>query len=99
PSGRLLYLLDVKAAVKDIMNWEGTYTIDASSFTPIHARLKPSDFPTFVKELEVEADFEVVEDVYFVPKRTWLRANAGFLFIKRVHIISEEVYRDLKIVR
>ena len=44
-------------------------------------------------------DFEVVEDVYLVPKRTWIKVNAGFLFIKRVHIISEETYHDLKIVR
>lgn len=99
PSGRPIYLLDVKAAVKDVLNWEGTYTIDAATFTPIQGRLTPSEFPTFVKELEVEADFEVVEDVYLVPKRTWLKVNAGFLFIKRVHIISEETYHDLKIVR
>jgi len=99
PSGRPLYVLDVKAAVKDVLNWEGTYTIDAATFTPVHGRLTPSEFPTFVKELEVEADFEVVEDVYLVPKRTWIKVNAGFLFIKRVHITSEETYHDLKIVR
>ncbi len=98
-AGRRLYLLDVTAEVKDVLNWEGTYTIDAETFTPIHGRLAPSEFPSFVKELEVEADFEVVEDVYFVPRRTWIKINAGFLFIKRVHIVSEETYHDLKIIR
>jgi len=99
PSGRKLYLLDVKATVKDVLNWEGTYTIDAATYTPLHGRLTPSDLPTFVKELEVEADFEVIEDVYFVPKRTWIKVNGGFLFIKRVRLVSEETYQDLKIVR
>jgi hypothetical protein len=97
--GRRLYLLDVKAEVKDLLNWEGTYTIDAETFTPIRGKLKPSDLPTFVSELEAEADFEVKDDVYFVPVRTWIKVNGGFLFIKRVRIISEEVYEDFKIVR
>ncbi len=97
PDGRRVYLLDVRAEVKDTMNWEGTYTIDAATYTPIRARLRPSDRPAFVKEIEVEADFEVFEDVNIIPRRTRVRINAGFLFIKRFHVVSEEVYSDIRI--
>jgi hypothetical protein len=97
--GRRLVFLDVRAKVKDPMNFEGRYTIDAATGAPIRARLTPSENPSMVKELEVEADFEVLEDIHFIPKRTRIKVNAGFLFIKRVHIISEEVYTDIRITR
>jgi len=95
--GRRVFLLDVRANESDPMNWEGTYTIDAETYTPIHASLRPSETPAFVKEIEVEADFEVFEDVNFIPRRTWVKVNAGFLFIKRIHLISEELYSDVRI--
>jgi hypothetical protein len=97
--GRRLILIDVRAKVKDPMNFEGTYTIDEATAAPVRARITPSETPSMVKELEVEAEFEVIEDIHFVPKRTWVKVNAGFLFIKRVHIISEEVYSDVRITR
>ncbi|MCX6566521.1 MAG: hypothetical protein NTW38_08915 [Candidatus Aminicenantes bacterium] len=97
PAGRRLYLLDVRAKTKDPWNWEGTYTIDAATFTPLRARLKPSETPAFVKEIEVEAEFEVVEGVHFIPKRTRVKVNGGFLFIKRIRLISEEIYSGVAI--
>ena len=99
PDGRRLYLLDVRAKIKDPLNWEGTYTIDAATFSPVHARLAPSETPAFVREIEVEAEFEVLEDVHFIPKRTWVRVNGGFLFIKRIRLISEETYSGVAITR
>jgi hypothetical protein len=99
PDGRGVYFLDVRAKEDDPMNWEGTYTIDAETYTPIHASLRPSQTPAFVKEIEVEADFGVFEDVNFIPQRTWVRINAGFLFIKRFRVVSEEVYSDIRITR
>ena len=98
PDGKPVYLVDVKAKIEDTINWDGTYTIDAETYTPVHARLRPSDLPAFVKELEVEAEFGVFEDVYYIPLRTWARVNAGFLFIKRYRVVSEEVYSDIRIV-
>jgi len=95
--GRPVYLCDVRAKIKDTINWEGTYTIDAETYTPVHARLRPSDLPSFVKEIEVEAEFGVFEDVNFIPLRTWVRVNAGFLFIKRYRVISEEFYSDIRV--
>ena len=97
PAGRRFYLLDVRAKIKDPLNWEGTYTIDAATFTPLRARLKPSKTPAFVKEIEVEAEFEVVEGVHFIPKRTRVKVNGGFLFIKRIRLISEEIYSGVAI--
>ena len=99
PDGRPLYFLDVRAKVKDVENWEGTYTIDAATFTPFHARLTPSETPPFVKEIEVEADFQVFEGVHIIPLRTWVRINAGFLFLKRIRAVSEEVYTDIRVTR
>lgn len=97
PDGRPVFLVDVRAVLKDVLNWEGTYTIDAETFTPLSARLRPSENPTFVKDLEVQADFRVFEGVNFIPLRTWARINAGFLFFKRIRAVSEEVYSDIQV--
>jgi len=95
--GRKLAVLDVRAKVKDSLNWEGTYTIDAVTGDLVRARIKPSETPSMVKELEVEVELEVFEEVNLIPKRTWIKVNAGFLFIKRIHMISEEIYSDIRI--
>jgi hypothetical protein len=95
--GRPLALLDVKAKVKDPNNWEGTYTIDPETGDALKAVIKPSETPSMVKELEVEAEAEIFAGPVFIPKRTWYKVNGGFLFIKRVRMISEEIYSDIRI--
>ena len=95
--GRPLVLLDVKAKVKEPNNWEGTYTIDPETGDALKAVLKPSETPSMVRELEVEAEAEIFAGPVFIPKRTWFKVNGGFLFIKRVRMISEEIYSDIRI--
>jgi hypothetical protein len=94
-AGRQLVVLDVKARVKDTRNWEGTYTIDPATSDIREVRLVPSKNPTFVKDLAVEAEVEVLPSGAFILKRTRLKVNAGFL-VKHVRTDTEEIYSDIR---
>jgi hypothetical protein len=97
-TGRRLVLLGVKAKTRDPQNWDGTYTIDPSTFDILRAEIQPSKLPKMVKELSVEADFEVLDGKYLVLRRTRFKVNGGFLFIKRVRMTIEEAYSGVRVL-
>lgn len=97
-SGRKLLLLDVRAKVKDTRNWEGTFTIDPSTYDILRAEARPSKTPAFVKTLEAQAEIEVIGGRHFFVTRSRFKVEGGFLFIKRVRMIVEEAYSDVRIL-
>jgi len=96
--GKRLVLLDVKAKTKDDRNWDGTYTLDPSTFDIVRVELRPSKLPRLVKELSVEAEVEILDRKYFVLKRIFFKVNGGLLFLKRVRMTVEEVYTDVRVL-
>lgn len=95
--GRRLVRVQVKSKVKDEQNWEGVYVIDAENYDIVSADLRPSKFPKFVKELEVKARIEILEGRYFFVRNTRFKVDGGN-FIKRVRLIVEEDYQDIRLM-
>jgi hypothetical protein len=97
--GRKLVALTVKAKEKDSKNWDGTYWIDPATSDIVKADVRPSDNPTFVRELWAKADLSLVDGKYLFIARTIFKIDAGFLFVKNVRMLVEDSYTDIKIIK
>jgi hypothetical protein len=96
--GRPAIALDVAAKVKGDKNWEGRIYFDRVTLDPLLAEAKPSDNPRFVQALEARIALEMVGGRTPMLKSTRIRVNAGFLFIKRIRQVSEDVYSGIELL-
>jgi hypothetical protein len=99
PDARRMAALVVKAKKKDTKNWDGTYWIDLMTYDIVKAEVRPSDNPTFVRELWAKADLIPVDGKYLFFARTIFKIDAGFLFVKNVRMQVEDSYTDVKILK
>lgn len=97
--GRKLAILEAAAKEKDSKLWNGTYTIDPATYDIIKAEVRPSDNPTFVRELWAEADITLLEGKHLFIVHTKMKVDGGFLFIKNVRMLVEDTYTDVKILK
>ena len=95
--GKSVSALDVRAKVKNPRNWEGTFYFDPATYDLLRIELRPSKNPKLVKELEMEIDFEVLNNRYLVLKRTRFKINGG-IFIKHIRQIVEDVYSHFEVL-
>jgi hypothetical protein len=96
--GRKLMILEAEAKEKDSKLWNGTYTIDPVTFDIIRAEVRPSDNPTFVRELWAEADMALLGGKHLFIVHTKMKVDGGFLFIKNTRMMVEDTYTDVKIL-
>jgi hypothetical protein len=96
--GRPVIALDVAARVKGEKNWEGRVYFDPATLDPLLAEAKPSQNPRFVQLLEARIGLQVVAGRTLMLKTTRIRVNAGFLFIKRIRQIAEDVYSGVELL-
>ncbi len=97
-AGRPAVALDVAAKVKSDKNWEGRVYFDPVTLDPLLAEARPSEAPRFVKELEALIALEVVGGRTLMLKSARIRINAGFLFIKRIRQVTEDVYSGVELL-
>ncbi len=90
-------IIEVEAIEKDEQLYEGEFYIDQKTFDVLKARIKPSENPRFVKELDMDIDFEVLPEGNYIRKRSKTRVNGG-PFFKRIRAIVEEEYSDIEIL-
>jgi hypothetical protein len=95
--GPAVAVLEAHAKVKNMRNWEGTFSFDPETYDLIEVDLHPSQNPKFVKELSMQIDFEVLNNRYLGLKRTQFKVNGGIL-IKHVRQIVEDVYGDFEVL-
>lgn len=95
--GKAVSVLEVRARVKSLRNWEGTFSFDPETFDLVKIRVRPSKFPKLVKELEMEIDFEILDGRYLALKRTRFKVDGG-IFIKHVRQIVEDVYSNFEVL-
>jgi hypothetical protein len=95
--GPTVAVLEARAKVKSLRNWEGTFSFDPETYDLIAVDLHPSQNPKFVKELSMQIDFGVLDNRYLGLKRTQFKVNGGIL-IKHVRQIVEDVYGDFEIL-
>ena len=96
--GKPAVALDVAAKVKDEKNWEGRIYFDPVTLDPVLVEAKPSDNPRFVQLLEARIGLQALPGGRLMLKTTRIRVNAGFLFIKRIRQVAEDVYSDVQIL-
>jgi hypothetical protein len=94
---RPVYIIEAVAKEKDEQLYEGKFYIDQTTYDIIKVRIKPSKNPRFVKELEMDIDFEVLPEGKFIRRRSRTRVDGGLLF-KRFRMIVEEEYFDIEIL-
>ena len=92
-----VFIIEAVAKEKDKDVFEGKYYIDQKTYDVLKARLKPSKNPIFVKEIDMEIDFQVLPEGHFVLRRSEVRVDGRFLF-KRIRAITEEERFDYKIL-
>jgi hypothetical protein len=95
--GPAVSVLEARAKVKDIKNWEGTFSFDPETGDLIGFDLRPSQVPKMVKELAMEIDFAVLDNRYLVLKRMKFKIDGG-IFIKHVRQVVEDVYADFTVL-
>lgn len=88
-------VLMVRPKVAAPGRWDGVYTVNPRTFDVQTAEVRPSQNPRFVKEIVLKVEIGVLDQRYYVLKRTHL--NAGFL-VKRIHKIIDEEYSDVRIL-
>lgn len=94
---RPVYVLESRARIKNENFYEGKYYICKDSLNVLRIELKPSKSPKHVKEFEIDMDFQVLPQGYFVLKKSKLLINGG-IFIKHIRMTSEEAYSDYEIM-
>ena len=94
---RPVFIIEAVAKEKDEQLFEGRYYIDQKTYDVLKARIKPSKNPKFVKELDMDIDFEVLPEGNFIRRRSRTRVDGGLL-IKHVRMIVEEEYSDFEIL-
>jgi hypothetical protein len=92
-----VFVMEAAAIEKDEQLFEGKFYIDQKTYDVLKAQIKPSENPKFVKELDMDIDFEVFPGGNHVRKRSKTRINGG-PFFKRVRAIVEEEYSDIDIL-
>ena len=94
---RPVFVIEAVAIEKDEQLFEGEFYIDQKTYDVLKARIKPSENPKFVKELDMDIDFEVLPEGNFIRRRSKTRVNVGPFFM-RVRAIVEEEYSDIDIL-
>jgi hypothetical protein len=94
---RPVFLIEAVAKEKDQGLFEGKYYIDQETYDVLKAQVKPSKNPKFVKELDMDIDFEVLPEGNYIEKKSKTRVNGG-PFFKRVRMIFEVEYFDIEIL-
>jgi hypothetical protein len=94
---RPVFIIEAAAIEKDEQLFEGKFYIDQKTYDVLKAQIKPSDNPTFIKELDMDIDFEVLPEGYYIQKRSKTRVNGG-PFFKRIRAIVEEEKSDIVIL-
>ena len=92
-----VFIIETVAKEKDEDLFEGKYYIDQKTYDVLKARLKASKKPKFVKEADMDIDFQVLPEGNFMIRRFKARLDVGLLFI-RIRAIIEEEYFDVKIL-
>lgn len=96
--GRPVYVIETKAKKKDKSRLEGKYYIDQETFDILKFHGKPSKDPSvFVNIIEVEFEFEMLPEGYFVQKRSMTRSSMGILGM-RLRMIMEVEHSDYEIL-
>jgi len=95
--GLTVSVLEARAKVKSLRNWEGTFSFNPETYDLISLDLRPSQIPKMVKELAMQIDFEVLDNRCLVLKRMQFKVNGG-IFIKHVRMIIEDVYANFEVL-
>ncbi len=96
-SGDAPLVLRVQPKVAAPGRWDGIYTIDPRTFDVQTAEVRPSQNPKFVKEIVLKVEIGVMNQRFFVLKRTHLKVDAGIL-VKHIHKIVDEEYSDVRVL-
>jgi hypothetical protein len=94
--GKPVIVLESRAKTKSDQLWEGKYFISQESHDLIKVVLKPAKNPKIVRELLIEATFDVLPSGHFVVRKTKMKVDAG-MFLKNVRMIIEEDYTDYSV--
>ena len=95
--GKPVFTIEANAKEKDEQLFEGKFYIAKSTYDILKARISPSKNPKFVKEMEMDIDFEVLPEGKFFRRKSRTRVSGGILF-KRFRVIAEEEYSDVKVL-
>ena len=95
--GRAVLIIEAKAKEKNEQLFEGKFYIDQFTYEVLKAQIKPSKNPRFVKEMDIDIDFEVLPEGRFYRRRSLTRINGGILF-KHFRVIVEQEYSDVKVL-
>lgn len=95
--GKDVFVFESVAKTKDEERFEGTCYIDQKTLDIMKIDVKPSKNPNFVKEMEMEIDFEVLPEGYFVMKKMKAKVEAKIVF-KTIRQISETEYVNREIL-
>lgn len=94
---RPVFLIEAVAKEKEEDLFEGKFYIDQETYDVLKVQVKPSKNPMFVKELDIDIDFEVLPEGNRFERKTWTRVDGG-PFFKRVRMIIEVEYFDIEIL-
>jgi hypothetical protein len=94
---RPVIVIEAAAIEKDKQLFEGRFYIDQQTYDVLKAQIKPSENPTFVKELDMDIDFEVLPEGNYIQKKLKTRVDGG-PFFKRIRAIIEEEKSDIVIL-
>jgi hypothetical protein len=95
--GRAVFTIEAKAKEEDEQLYEGKFYIDQLTYEVLKAQISPSKNPRFVKEMNMDIDFEVLPEGKFFRRRSRTRVSGGMLF-KHFRVIAEEEYSDVKVL-
>jgi len=94
---RPVYIIEAVPKEKDEQLFEGRYYIDQKTYDVVKARIRPSKNPKFVKDLDMDIDFEVLPEGNFIERRSRTRVDGGMI-LKRVRMLVEVEYFDVEIL-
>lgn len=81
---------------KEAILWEGKYYIDAKTWDVLKLEVMPAKKQKFVQKFELEMNFALLENGYFVIQKVRTVIKAGFLF-KHIRMRLEEEYSDFEV--
>ncbi len=96
PDAREVFILQTVSKQESSEYFEGTYTIDADTFTLIRAELSPAKNPGPLKLLEMDMEFDRLPEGYLIMTKVSARVHVG-LIIKNIRMQTEEIYADYEI--
>ncbi len=95
--GKSVFTIEAKAKEKDEQLYEGKFYVDKLTYDVLKARISPSKNPKFIKEMEMDIDFEVLPEGRFFRRSSRTKISGKILF-KRFRVIAEEEYSDVEIL-